>query len=109
MAMVEHKKTVARGNANLKTIDAIFAIDIDSDDGESEEEKLKRSSLVFDEIESDLSTLEVNIRQRCPVVSMIVLNAQPTHVRILGHMIPLDDRPLTVQISNIQMLKTEGV
>jgi hypothetical protein len=107
MAMVEHKKTVAKGNANLDTIDAIF--DIDSDDGESEEEKLKTSSLVFDKIESDLSTLEVNIRQGCPVVSMIVLNAQPTHVRILGHMIPLDDRPLTVQISNIPMLKTEGV
>jgi hypothetical protein len=75
MAIVEHKKTVARGNAYLKAIDAIFDNDIDSDDGESEEEKLKRSSLVFDEIESDLSMLEVNIKRGCPVVSMIVLNA----------------------------------
>jgi hypothetical protein len=107
MAMVEHKKTVAKGNANLKAINAIF--DNDSDDDESVEEKLKRSSIVFDEIESDLSSLEFKIRRSSPVVSMMVLNAQPTHVRILGHMIPLDDRPLTVQISNIPLLKTEGL
>jgi hypothetical protein len=107
MAMVEHKKTVARGNTKLNAINAIFGND--SDDEESVEGKLKRSSVVIDEIETDLSLLEFKIRRVSPVVSMMVLNAQPAHVRILGHMIPLDDRPLTVQISNIPLLKTEGV
>jgi hypothetical protein len=73
MAMVEHKKTVAKGNANLKAINAIF--DNDSDDEERVEEKLKRSSIVFDEIESDLSLLELKIRRPSPMISMMVLNA----------------------------------
>lgn len=122
MAMVEHKKTVARTNADqcvkigarggkgLKAINAIFDSDSDDEGGEMGEDGTRKSSVVFDEIENDLMLLEHKIRRVTPpVISMLVLNAKLTHVRILGHMIPLDDRPMTVEISNIPLLKREGV